>query len=238
MLTVGIVIDRPFAIAAHEVTVAQFLAFRPAHDFNRVYSRQTDAPINAVSWYDAAEYCNWLSQQENISPDQWCYDPEQSFADGMRLYPDHLHRRGYRLPTEEEWEYACRAGAVSSRYFGETESLLGQYAWYSQNSNSKGNVPVGSFKPNDFGLFDMQGLIFEWCQNATTDYHNAYTQGSPPDLNRLDDNVRRILRGGSFFNPASYVRSATVIISIRMCITVTMDSGPPERFVKTSYFVC
>ncbi len=203
------VIDRTFAIASHEVTIAQFMAFRQSHDFNRVYSRESDAPANLVSWYDAAAYCNWLSQKENIPPDQWCYDPAQDFADGMRLDPDLLQRTGYRLPTEDEWEYACRAGALSSRYFGETESLLGEYAWYSKNSDSKGNRPVGSFKPNDFGLFDMQGNIFEWCQNETTDYRNAQDNlTSHSDSQRLDDRVRRILRGGSFFNPASYVRSA------------------------------
>ena len=206
-----VVMDRTIAIASHEVTITQFQAFRPAHEFNRVYSKEADAPANLVSWYDSAAYCNWLSQQEEIPQDQWCYDPDQAFSDGMILFPDHLQRSGYRLPTEEEWEYACRAGSTGSRYFGETESLLGNYAWYSRNSDSKGNVPVGSLKPNDFGLFDIQGNIFEWCQNETTDYRNANDQaalGGAKNANKLDDTVRRILRGGSFFNPASYVRSA------------------------------
>ena len=77
---------------------------------------------------------------------------------------------GYRLPTEAEMEYATRAGAMTSRYFGETEDLLPKYAWYTKNSQEK-TWPVGSLKPNDLGLFDVQGNVYTWCQERYKGYY-------------------------------------------------------------------
>ena len=81
----------------------------------------------------------------------------------MKIRADALGRTGYRLPTEAEWEYACRAGAVTSRYFGVNVDLLGQYAWYLATSQDHA-WPCGSLLPNDLGLFDMLGNVYEWCQ--------------------------------------------------------------------------
>ena len=81
----------------------------------------------------------------------------------MKLTANYLSRSGYRLPTEAEMEYATRAGAVTTRYYGETEELLPKYAWYNKNSQDR-TWPVGSMKPNDLGLFDVQGNVFTWCQ--------------------------------------------------------------------------
>ncbi|MBC7819006.1 MAG: SUMF1/EgtB/PvdO family nonheme iron enzyme, partial [Planctomycetaceae bacterium] len=92
-------IGRTFEISAYEVTVEQFSRFRKEHRFDRTYARESDAPANVVMWYDAAAYCNWLSEQEGIARDQWCYDPDQKFDEGLTLPPDYLSRRGYRLPT-------------------------------------------------------------------------------------------------------------------------------------------
>ena len=204
-------IGRSFALATHPVTVAQFRRFRADHSFNESLSPGPSHPINTVTWYDAASYCNWLSEQEGIPRDQWCYDPNQPFAEGMRVPDDFLERQGYRLPTESEWEYACRAGTVTSYYFGESEELLEQYAWYIKRSNSKSMLPVGTLKPNDLGLFDMHGNVLEWCHDRAV-YYTGHADGSATDdeprVEALDDRKYRVLRGGAYLYTASGVRSA------------------------------
>jgi formylglycine-generating enzyme required for sulfatase activity/tRNA A-37 threonylcarbamoyl transferase component Bud32 len=209
-------IGRNFAIAAREVTVAEFLRFRADHDYGKTYSPTPAHPINCVSWYQAAEYCNWLSKQEGIPEDQWCYLPNDKgeYAEGMRMKPNWLSLTGYRLPTEAEWEYACRAGAMTSRYYGETEELLGQYAWYTKTSLDKNMLPAGDRpKPNDLGLFDMLGNALEWCQDGIYYYpdiqygQSGYYLQARKDISHIGDRLSRVLRGGSFGNQAGHVRS-------------------------------
>ena len=89
----------------------------------------------------------------------------RGYAEGMTIPADVLQRTGYRLPTEAEWEYACRAGAVTSRYYGHSIDLLDAYAWYQANSKDHA-WPCGSLFPNDLGLFDMLGNVYEWCQDS------------------------------------------------------------------------
>jgi serine/threonine protein kinase len=155
------------AIASTEVSVRQFRQFKPAHGIDEAVAPTPDCPINSVTWYDAAEYCNWLSEQERISPDQRCY---VAGKDGrLEAAPDSLRRMGYRLPTLEEWELACRAGSKTEWCCGEAdEELIGKYAWWNGNSGTTGvrrSWPVGILKPNDWGLFDMHGNESEWCQD-------------------------------------------------------------------------
>jgi serine/threonine protein kinase/formylglycine-generating enzyme required for sulfatase activity len=199
-------IGRTFALAATAVTKDQFLRFRPRFSPSEMKRfPEPTCPMGAVAWYDAAAYCNWLSKEEGIAEEQWCYE-----IDGQetRLKEKYLSRTGYRLPTEAEMEYATRAGAVTSRYFGETEELLPKYAWYSKNSPEK-TQPVGSLKPNDLGLFDVQGNLHTWCQERSKPYpEGAGVTEDNEDVLTIDVTQYRALRGGTFENQASVVRSA------------------------------
>ena len=200
-------IARTFAIAATPVTKEQFLRFptrrAESHTDMRRYPMPS-CPIGGVVWHEAAAYCNWLSEQEGIPEQQWCYEIK---GNTLKLKANYLSLYGYRLPTEAEMEYATRAGALTSRNFGETEELLPKYAWYYKNSGEK-TWPVGSKKPNDLGFFDMQGNVWTWCQES----YRPYPQGKEATEDKEDDlviasDVSRVMRGGSFGYPC-IVRSA------------------------------
>lgn len=136
-----------------------------------------DAPIVGVSWENAKAYCRWLSQKNG---------------------------KNYRLPTEAEWEYACRA-ASSTRYnFGDDENLLHEYAWYNKNSNGK-NHAIGVKKPNNWGLYDMHGNVWEWCEDVWVD--NYETTPKDGSANKIGNEKIRVLRGGSWVDSSRYVRS-------------------------------
>jgi serine/threonine protein kinase/formylglycine-generating enzyme required for sulfatase activity len=171
---VGDSADRPrrrvahtFALAAREVTGEEFRRFRPDHRILEIAAPQKECPIIMVSWYEAAAYCNWLSAQEGIPRDQWGYLPNSNdkCAEGMQIPADQLRRTGYRLPTEVEWEYACRAGGEMGWAHGEADELLDKYAWLATNARTRSH-PVGSLRPNDWGFFDLQGNAWEWCQEG------------------------------------------------------------------------
>lgn len=202
-------IDYRFAIGMHEITIEQFSRFRSNHGFNRNYSREDDAPANVITWFDAVAYCNWLSKQENIPPDQWCYVIDPQDSTNVTIPANILQRVGYRLPTEAEWEYACRAGSITARPYGETKELLGRYAWYADNSGTQFALPVGSMRPNDFGLFDMLGNIFEWNHQGYYSYPLSRNAPSDSSGNLIVPKDRpRLLRGGSFDYLALFVRSS------------------------------
>jgi formylglycine-generating enzyme required for sulfatase activity len=107
----------------------------------------------------------------------------------------------YRLPSEAEWEYACRAGSKSCYCFGDDPKLLGEYAWYRDNAGEKPH-PVAQKKPNRWGLCDMHGNIWEWC----ADWYGAYPKDAVVDPKGPEKGTSRVLRGGSFYSPSSFVR--------------------------------
>src|SRR5262249_23739273 len=130
---------------------------------------KADGPILAVNWFQAAQYCNWLSEKEGLPESEWCYPKHKAIKDGMRLPADFLKRKGYRLPTEAEWEYACRAGARTSHSYGRSVELLPRYAWFLDNSQDQA-WPVGQKRPNDLGLFDMHGNVWNWVADPGYPY--------------------------------------------------------------------
>lgn len=203
-------IERTFAIGTREVSTAEFLRFRPKHSWIRQYAEEPEMPALSVSWYDAAAYCNWLSEREGIAEDQWCYSPNSKgeYADGMQIHPDHLKRTGYRLPTEVEWEFACRAGAKTSRFYGHGEELLSRYGWYIRYSDEH-SWPNGRLRPNDLGLFDTLGNAAEWCVNPALQYEvNRMDDSFPVKYLTVTEQNSRMIRGGTFYSQPADLRSA------------------------------
>ena len=146
----------------------------------------------------AAEYCNRLSREEGIKEDERVYEPNDDgkYAEGMKIKEIFLELRGYRLPTEAEWEHACRAGTSGSYGFGEPVPLLQRYSQFNLNSSGRSHS-VESLLPNDAGLFDMHGNLLGWTQNPLSGL-----------LSPVRDNTRRLLRGGVYAHRPSSVRSA------------------------------
>jgi formylglycine-generating enzyme required for sulfatase activity len=214
-----VVIPRRFAIAAKEVTVEQWLRFERTHtglglppSFVNQYSPGPDGPMIGLTWYFAAEYCNWLSEHDGLPKEQWCYLPNEAgaYAEGMTIPADVLERTGYRLPTEAEWEFACRSGTVTSYYFGLSIELLDKYGWYQANSKEHA-WSCGSLLPNDLGLFDMPGNVFEWVLDRI-DRSMPEKRGELSDIittyESVSDKTTRLLRGGAFNVRPSSLRSA------------------------------
>jgi formylglycine-generating enzyme required for sulfatase activity len=215
-----VVIPRRFAVAATAVTTEQWQRFLrtnselglPSNYVNE-YSPDPDGPMIGFNWYIAARYCNWLSEQEGLPSNQWCYlrNGAGDYAEGMTIPADVLERTGYRLPTEAEWEYACRAGTVTSRYFGLSIELLEKYAWYQANSRDHA-WSCGSLLPNDLGLFDMLGNESEWVQDRLQ--RPAPERKWPlsdiiKTFNNIFDKHAYIVRGGTFVNQPAAIRSAS-----------------------------
>jgi len=143
------------------------------------YFEQTDEhPVVCVSWNDAQAYIKWLNEETKVN---------------------------YRLPTEAEWEYACRAGTDTKWYFGDDKKELDKYAWYNQNSENRTH-PVATKEPNPWGLYDIHGNVWEWCLDDYVDnYENTPRDGS---ANEKGEEGSKVLRGGSWNDNANYTRSA------------------------------
>ena len=197
-------IDRTLAVASKEVTFAQFRLFDPNHNQAEYYSPQPDDPANKVNFFAALKYCNWLSEKTGIPREDWCY--EEPIGPGIAIGPELVSKTGYRLPTEAEWEYFCRAGTRTSRYYGHSETLLPLFAVTVADSGYK-TKPVGSLLPNDFGLFDTLGNVWEWCNGEKTSYLLS-GRGDIPWQERVDKLAVRNLRGGSFLYIPSCSRAS------------------------------
>lgn len=197
-------IQHNYAVSTHEVTVAQYRRFFPNHRFDANVTPNQDCPVSNVSWFDAARYCRRLSEAEGVPEKEMAYPetdgnrPEGYYSDINRpllLPADWQQRTGYRLPTEAEWEFACRAGTTNPRFFGRAGDALIHYAWYKDNSTAR-SWPVGSLRPSLIGLFDVFGNVGEWCADGR----------DPPSsvVDRLTVTFRqhRAFRGGTFKSSA------------------------------------
>lgn len=197
-------IKRTIALSSKTVTVGEYGRYLNATD-SPENAEISNLPAVGFDWFMAARYCNWLSEAEGIDSQQQCFEIS---GDEIRLKANYLSLSGYRLPTETEMEFATRAGAETSRYFGENDDLLPKYGWYNRNSKEH-PWPVGSLKPNDFGFFDMHGNVWTWCLEAP----KKFEPGQEADDDEVTDltanrEVFRVLRGGSFFFNSSLLRSA------------------------------
>jgi len=150
-------------------------------------------PVEQLRWSDAVRFCNKRSEAEGLQP---CYD--------LNTMKCNFEANGYRLPTEAEWEYACRAGTTTSFFFGDDPAKLGEYAWFEKNSGGRPR-PVGQKQPNPWGLYDMVGNVWEWCNDF---YKVDYYQESPRENPRgPGEGQNKVLRGGAWRFSAENSRS-------------------------------
>jgi formylglycine-generating enzyme required for sulfatase activity len=163
----------------------------PSHSY-----RWPENPVEQVSWFDAAVFCNALSMKEGFAPYYVIPNWNRVMVGGGE---------GYRLPTEAEWEYACRAGTETRYSFGDDAAMLGEYAWYHPAPSCR-TEPVGRKRPNAWGLYDMHGNVWEWCW----DWYDEDSHRSSPGIDpfRAEWADDRTLRGGSWRAEACDLRSA------------------------------
>jgi formylglycine-generating enzyme required for sulfatase activity len=245
------IIDRSFAIAAQPVTVEQWSQFVVAMRKRNIeirsgdikmYAPDSHCPIIDVSWYEAAMFCRWLSELEKVEETQMIYPSveeiwsrvEAKEAKPLALYD--LSRTGYRLPTEAEWEYACRGETTTSWHFGGAVELLPRHGWFWTKSDSR-SWPVGEKMPNELGLFDMHGNVWNWCHDPYRPYPkkaDAVHHEEPAVVGSLSTHV---LRGGSFRYKPVLVRSACRLVkaptfresSVGLRVARTMGAEPLQR---------
>ena len=200
-----VTLTKPFLISNREVSVAQFLRFMSDMDYptadkphdwegpRRNISPTDDCPAQAIRWHDAVLFCNWLSRREGSVPFYERTGRKEETEDGVfDVWELKAHSNGYRLPTEAEWEYACRAGTETNFSFGNDESFRPSYAVYGEATAK----PCGSRQPNAWGLFDMHGNVHEWCQDWYERHYGSEVSVVDPQGAQPTD--RRVLRSGNF----------------------------------------
>jgi sulfatase modifying factor 1 len=192
-------LTRPFCLQATEVTQAQWeqlMGTNPA----RFSACGPQCPVERVSWMDAVNYANTRSRIEGL---QECYGPN-----GETLSASIYDCEGFRLPTEAEWEFAARAGTLTATY-GE----LSQVAWHMGNSAGS-TRPVGQLLPNDWGLHDMLGNVFEWTHDWYGDYEPSALNPAGPD-----SGIEKVFRGGRWNNMRRRLRVANRVTATPDCVS-------------------
>jgi len=187
-----VALTKPYYLAVTEATLSQYRRFKSRHQIEGAAAEFNgdDRPAAMVSWEEARAFCAWLSEQ-----------PAEKKA-----------RRVYALPTEAQWEWAARAGTTTARYFGETDKGQAEYSWFNatytpnpkNESKGRGRQPVAKLKPNAWGLYDMLGNVWEWCDDRRGD--EATGEVRSPSM-----------RGGSWRSGAFH------------CTSVAHDPGEPNQ---------
>ena len=170
-----VTLTKGFYMGVYTVTQEEWVAVMDNNPSKFEGAKQL--PVDSVSWEDCHEFIKMLRK---------------------------IDKKPYRLPTEAEWEYSCRAGTTTAYHFGDDKALLGQYAWYAENSGGKTH-PVGQKKPNAWGLHDMHSNVFQWCE----DWISAYPQKDVVDPHGPEIGYGRVLRGGSWGHAPHQCRSAS-----------------------------
>jgi formylglycine-generating enzyme required for sulfatase activity len=186
----------------HEVVVSSFCIDKylvTQEEYERVMGKNPSRwkadknPVEQVRWSDAVRYCNARSRAEGLEP---CYD--------LETWQCNFDAEGYRLPTEAEWEYACRAGTDTAYFFGDAPSKLPDYAWFEDNAGGQPR-PVGQKLPNPWGLYDMHGNVWEWCNDFyKVDYYQQAPQENPKGPKTGET---KVVRGGAWKFSADSCRS-------------------------------
>jgi len=178
---------------AHKVQVSAFYmdtrevpqkAYESLMEKNPSKVKAPNHPVEQVDWYHAVLYCNMRSLKEGLKP---CYDAKTLACD--------FSADGYRLPTEAEWEYACRAGTKTKYSFGDDPAKLRAFAWFKANAD-RATHPVGQKSPNAWRLFDMHGNVAEWCEDIYSESYYQKSESKDPHGPSAGD--KRVLRGGSW----------------------------------------
>jgi sulfatase modifying factor 1 len=186
-----VTISRSFYMSQYEVTQKQW---REMMGTSPSCFKGDDLPVENVRWYDAVEYCNRLSRKEGLTP---CYS-----GSGDKIRCD-FYAKGYRLPTETEWEYAARGGNMSRSHTFSGSNSAGEVGWYGDNSGGN-SEPVGQKRPNELGLYDMSGNVWEWCW----DWYGGYSSSFQTDPRGPSSGSFRVYRGGSWGSYVLYLRAA------------------------------
>jgi len=183
-----------FYIGKYEITQKEW---KEVMDSNPSYWKGDNLPVEQVSWYDAVEFCNKKSRAEGLTP----------FYNGSgKKITSNFSANGYRLPTEAEWEFACRGGSLTAYYTYSGSNNIDEVTWYNSNSNSKTHS-VGGKQPNELGIYDMIGNVWEWCN----DWSESYSSNSQTNPKGASSGSSRVIRGGSWKHYAGICRVAVRI---------------------------